>query len=46
MLSLEISEIMRITLEEANQKMGSVLSVISVNLSGFMEVFAMPSSGK
>jgi diguanylate cyclase (GGDEF)-like protein len=46
MLSLEISEIMRITLEEANQKMGSVLSVISVNLSGFMEVFAMPSSGE
>lgn len=46
MLSLEVSEIMRITLEEANQKMESVFSVISVNLFGFTEVFAMPSSGE
>lgn len=46
MLSLEIPEIMRITLEEANQKMNSVLCVISVNLLGFSEAFAMPSSGE
>ena len=45
MLSLEISEIMRITLEEANQKMGSVLSILSVKLFGYSEIFAMPSAG-
>lgn len=45
MLSLEIPEIMRITLEEVNNKIGSVLSVISVNLLGFNEIYAMPSTG-
>jgi diguanylate cyclase (GGDEF)-like protein len=46
MLSLEISEIMRITLDEANQKMGSVCAVISVALLGYREVFVMPSHGE
>lgn len=45
MLSLEISEIMRITLEEVNQKTGAVLSVIGVNLLGFSELYSMPSMG-
>lgn len=45
MLSLEIPEIMRITLDEANQKMSSKLSIISIDLPGFSEVFAMPSKG-
>lgn len=46
MLSLEISEIMRITLDEANRKMGSVCAVISVSLLGYREVFVMPSQGE
>jgi diguanylate cyclase (GGDEF)-like protein len=46
MLSLEISEIMRITLDEANRRMGSVLAVISVSMPGIEEVFVMPSKGE
>jgi diguanylate cyclase (GGDEF)-like protein len=46
MLSLEISEIMRITLDEANRKMDSVLAVITVSLLGYEELFAMPSQGE
>jgi diguanylate cyclase (GGDEF)-like protein len=46
MLSLEIPEIMRITLDEINQKMGASLSLINVNLMGFTEVFAMPHTGE
>lgn len=46
MLSLEIAEIMRITLDEVNRKMGSVLSVISVAVLGYQEHFAMPSFGE
>lgn len=45
MLSLEVSEIMRITLEEVNQKVGALLSVICVNLLGFSELYSMPSTG-
>lgn len=45
MLSLEVSEIMRITLEEVNQKTGARLSVICVNLLGFSEIFSMPATG-
>ncbi len=45
MLSLEVSEIMRITLEEVNQKTGAMFSVICVNLLGFSELFAMPATG-
>lgn len=46
MLSLEVSEIMRITLGEVNQKTGAKLSVICVNLLGFSELYAMPSQGE
>lgn len=46
MLSLEVPEIMRITLEDVNQKMGSVLAIIGVNLLGFSEIFAMPLIGE
>ncbi|MBN1578733.1 MAG: diguanylate cyclase [Chitinispirillaceae bacterium] len=46
MLSLEITEIMRITLDEANRRMGSVLAVISVSMPGVEEVFVMPSQGE
>jgi diguanylate cyclase (GGDEF)-like protein len=45
MLSLEIPEIMRITLEEVNSKIGAVLSVINVNLLGYKEMYAMPCTG-
>jgi diguanylate cyclase (GGDEF)-like protein len=45
MLSLEIPEIMRITLDEVNLKIGAVLSVINVNLLGYREMFAMPRTG-
>jgi diguanylate cyclase (GGDEF)-like protein len=45
MLSLEIPEIMRITLDEVNNKIGAALSVISVNLLGFKEMYAMPRTG-
>lgn len=45
MLSIEVSEIMRITLEDINQIMGSSLAVIGVDLLGFNEIFAMPNSG-
>ncbi|HEX2955734.1 MAG TPA: diguanylate cyclase [Chitinispirillaceae bacterium] len=45
MLSLEIPEIMRITLEEVNLKINAVLSVINVNILGFREMFAMPRTG-
>ena len=46
MLSLEISEIMRITLDEANRRMGSTLAVISISMPGIEEVFVMPSQGE
>jgi diguanylate cyclase (GGDEF)-like protein len=47
MLSLEISEIMRITLDEVNRRMGSPLAVISVTMGGNAgESFVMPSQGE
>lgn len=46
MLSLEIPEIMRITLEEANARVKSVLSVMGIDCLGYREIFAMPSSGE
>jgi two-component system cell cycle response regulator len=46
MLSLEISEIMRITLEEINTRMDFPLSVISVNFLGYTELYAMTSTGE
>ncbi|MBN1307683.1 MAG: diguanylate cyclase [Chitinispirillaceae bacterium] len=46
MLSLEITEIMRITLDEANRRIGSVLAVISVSMPWVEELFVMPSQGE
>ncbi|MBN1759613.1 MAG: diguanylate cyclase [Chitinispirillaceae bacterium] len=46
MLSLEIAEIMRITLDEANQRMQAVLSVISISIPGFQELYLMPAQGE
>ncbi len=46
MLSLEIPEIMRITLDEANRRMGSALAVICVSMPGIEEIYAMPSHGE
>ena len=45
-LSLEVSEIMRITLEEAIRKSGAQLCAIAVNVLGFQELYAMSSSGE
>jgi diguanylate cyclase (GGDEF)-like protein len=45
-LSLEISEIMRITLEEALRKSGAVFSAIGVNALGFQEIYTMSASGE
>jgi diguanylate cyclase (GGDEF)-like protein len=45
MLSIEVSEIMRITLEDVNHRMGSLLAVIGADLLGFSEIFAMPHTG-
>jgi diguanylate cyclase (GGDEF)-like protein len=45
-LSLEVSEIMRISLEEALRKSGAQLCAIAVNLLGFQEIYAMSSSGE
>jgi diguanylate cyclase (GGDEF)-like protein len=46
MLSLEISEIMRITLDEANKKMASAVAIINVSSLGYNELFIMPSHGE
>ncbi|MFP4163119.1 MAG: diguanylate cyclase [Chitinispirillaceae bacterium] len=46
MLSLEISEVMRIILEEANQKIGADFCCIGINLLDYYEVYAMPSFGE
>lgn len=45
MLSLEVPEIMRVVLEEANDRMGSVACIAGVNFLEFEEVFAMPRVG-
>lgn len=46
MLSLEISEVMRIILEEANQKIGADFCCIGVNLLDYSEIYAMPRTGE
>ena len=46
MLSLEIAEIMRITLDESNLRMNAVLSVISISIPGFEELYLMPAQGE
>jgi diguanylate cyclase (GGDEF)-like protein len=45
-LSLEIAEIMRITLEEANRKSGALFCAIGVHALGFTEIYAMPAAGE
>jgi two-component system cell cycle response regulator len=45
-LSLEISEIMRITLEEALRRTGAPLCVIGVAIRGYRELYAMCSTGE
>ena len=46
MLSLEIPEIMRITLFEATKRMKASLAVIQVSLQSCDELYAMPSCGE
>jgi len=45
MLSIEVPEIMRITLEDVNHRMGAVITLVGVDLLGFTEIFAMPRIG-
>jgi two-component system cell cycle response regulator len=45
-LSLEISEIMRITLEEALRRTGGLFCAIGVDIRGYREIYAMSSSGE
>jgi diguanylate cyclase (GGDEF)-like protein len=45
-LSLELSEIMRITLEEALRRSGAFLCAIGVDVLGYREIYAMSSTGE
>jgi two-component system, cell cycle response regulator len=45
-LSLEISEIMRITLEEALRRSQALVCAIGVGIRGFRELYVMSSSGE
>jgi diguanylate cyclase (GGDEF)-like protein len=45
-LSLEISEIMRITLEEALRRTGGLFCTIGVDIRGFREIYAMCAMGE
>ncbi|MBN2037809.1 MAG: diguanylate cyclase [Chitinispirillaceae bacterium] len=45
-LSLETSEVMRITLDEALRRTGTVLCAIGVEVRGFREIYAMVASGE
>jgi diguanylate cyclase (GGDEF)-like protein len=45
-LSLEISEIMRITLEEALRRTGGIFCAIGVDIRGYREIYAMSASGE
>ena len=46
MLTLEISEVMKITLEEANSKISAEFCSIEINLLGYREVYSMPMTGQ
>jgi diguanylate cyclase (GGDEF)-like protein len=46
MLSLEIPEIMRITLDEALCRLDGQLAVIHIAIHGFQELYAMPASAE
>lgn len=45
-LSLEVNEIVRITLEEVNRKSGAPLCAIGLNVLGFKEIYAMSLQGE
>ncbi len=45
MLSLEMPEIMRVILEEANSRVSASLSVLGVRFPSFSHIYAMPGSG-
>ncbi|KMQ51651.1 diguanylate cyclase with GAF sensor [Chitinispirillum alkaliphilum] len=46
MLSLEISEVMKVVLEEANQRTDAVFCTVGVNLKGFREIYVSPQNGE
>ncbi|MCL2690287.1 MAG: diguanylate cyclase [Chitinispirillia bacterium] len=46
MLSLEIAEVMRITLEEVNSRIGSGFSSVGVKLLNYSEIYSMPAAGE
>ena len=45
-LTLEISEVMRITLEEVNQRSGAAFCSIGVSLLDYAEIYSMPLEGE
>jgi diguanylate cyclase (GGDEF)-like protein len=45
MLTLDVSEMMRIVLEEVNRKTGAEFCSIEINHLGYKEVFSMPRTG-
>jgi len=45
-LTLEISEVMRITLEEVNRKAGAAFCSIGVSLLDYAEIYSMPLEGE
>jgi diguanylate cyclase (GGDEF)-like protein len=45
MLSLEIPEVMRVILDEINQRTDALYSVIGIRCRGISELFAMPGAG-
>ncbi len=46
MMSLEISEIMKVVLDEANQRTGAAFCVVGVDLQGYQEIYVSPSYGE
>jgi len=46
MLSLEIAEVMRITLEEVNSRVGAGFCSVGVKLLGYNEIYSMPAAGE
>jgi len=46
MLTLEISEVMRITLEEVNVKAGAEFCTIEIDLLEYREIYTMPTTGE
>jgi two-component system cell cycle response regulator len=45
MLSLELPEVMRVILEEINDRLDTLYGVIAINCQGFRELYAMPHVG-